>query len=380
MRDLTFKLIIIFIATLLSIYSLEIMLSFWNNSSLKAKKWDKYNLSRYSVYNNLKEKNPNLALTTSPTTYLKNDNYGLLPLSGISNILTLNCNELGYWSKYVSDRYGFNNPNDSWDKEEIKYLIIGDSFVHGDCVNKPDDLSNQLRLKIKDNFGVLNLGYEGNGPLLEYATLKEYFPNKKVHNVLIFFAGANDLIELIIEKENKILKEYLVNDSFTQDLINKQKIIDQISLNKINEALKKYENDKKRIIYFDQIKFKNILYLKNLRHRLMWAFGINIVFKKETEIPFSKELLTMLEKTKEFVKNKGSKLYFIYLPDYPGDYDGFKTLDRLSYLKIPIINIQHEVFKKHKDPLSLFPFRKRGHYTPEGYKLIAEKVFDLTKN
>ena len=178
MRDLSFKLIIIFIATLLSIYSLEIMLSFWNNSSLKAKKWDKYNLSRYSVYNNLKEKNPNLALTSAPHNYLKNNNYGLLPLSGISNILTINCNELGYWSKYVSDRYGFNNPNDSWDKEEIKYLIIGDSFVHGDCVNKPDDLSNQLRLKIKDNFGVLNLGYGGNGPLLEYATLKEYFPNK----------------------------------------------------------------------------------------------------------------------------------------------------------------------------------------------------------
>ena len=29
------------------------MLSFWNNSSLKAKKWDKNNRSRYSIYNNL---------------------------------------------------------------------------------------------------------------------------------------------------------------------------------------------------------------------------------------------------------------------------------------------------------------------------------------
>jgi len=43
-------------------------------------------------------------------------------------------------------------------------------------------------------------------------------------------------------------------------------------------------------------------------------------------------------------------------------------------LDIPIIDIHEEVFDSHPDPLSLFPFRLFGHYTAEGYKLVAEAI------
>ena len=35
-----------------------------------------------------------------------------------------------------------------------------------------------------------------------------------------------------------------------------------------------------------------------------------------------------------------------------------------------------KVFKNQKDPLAMFPFSSLGHYTPEGYKLVAESIFN----
>ena len=88
-------------------------------------------------------------------------------MSGISNSKTIHCNENGYYSIFKSDRYGFNNPDSEWDQGEIEYLLIGDSFALGNCVNCPYDIASILRNLTKKS--VLTLGYNGNGPLIEYA-------------------------------------------------------------------------------------------------------------------------------------------------------------------------------------------------------------------
>ena len=62
-------------------------------------------------------------------------------------------------------------------KKKLNFLV-GDSFVMGNCVNRPHDISSVLR-EIS-NKSVLNIGYANNGTLLEYASLKEYIiPNIK---------------------------------------------------------------------------------------------------------------------------------------------------------------------------------------------------------
>ena len=76
----------------------------------------------------------------------------LFPLSGKSNSLTIFCNENGYFSIFDSDRYGFNNPDQEWNSNEIEYLIIGDSFAQGACVNRPYDIGSQLRTLSKKMF------------------------------------------------------------------------------------------------------------------------------------------------------------------------------------------------------------------------------------
>ena len=54
-------------------------------------------------------------------------------------------------------------------------------------------------------------------------------------------------------------------------------------------------------------------------------------------------------------------------------------LNIVNKLEISIIDINKELFSKHKDPLSLFPFRSHGHYNEKGYKLVAKKILDRIK-
>ena len=129
---------------------------------------------------------------------VKNYSNVLLPLSGLSNLETILCNENGYYSIYQSDRYGFNNPDNEWDKKEIEYLLVGDSFTHGACVNRPSDIGSVLR-NLSDK-SVLNLGMSSNGPLIEYATLREYL-GKNIKKVLWIYYEGNDLRNLELEKK-----------------------------------------------------------------------------------------------------------------------------------------------------------------------------------
>ena len=51
---------------------------------------------------------------------------------GISNSKTIFCNEHGEYVT-ISDRLVFNNNDNLWNEKIIDYLLIGDSFVHGQC-------------------------------------------------------------------------------------------------------------------------------------------------------------------------------------------------------------------------------------------------------
>ena len=73
-------------------------------------------------------------------------------------------------------------------------------------------------------------------------------------------------------------------------------------------------------------------------------------------------------------------MYFVYLPPFIRYSTGIEDVNRefvtytVNELEIPIIDIHREVFVPHTDPLSLFPFRMRGHYNAEGCRLVAEAI------
>ena len=73
--------------------------------------------------------------------------------------------------------FGFNNPDDEWDKSE-KVTVIGDSYGMGSCVDRPYDISSQLRKKVDKKFAIINIAYGGNNLLLDTCVTWVFWINK----------------------------------------------------------------------------------------------------------------------------------------------------------------------------------------------------------
>ena len=172
------------------------------------------------------------------------------PLSSISKSQTIHCNENGYFSEHLTDRYGFNNPDPAWDKEVIDYLIIGDSFARGACVNRGYDIASQLRKYLKKN--VITIGFDSERSLTSFASLREY-STKKTKSVIWLYHEDSDLNDLNLEYENKLLKRYLDDENFSQNLREKQKLIDETIAKIIEEKV--LETKKKNKNYDQSLKF-----------------------------------------------------------------------------------------------------------------------------
>ena len=243
-------------------------------------------------------------------------------------------------------------------------MLVGDSFVHGACVNRPDDIGSVLRILSEKS--VLNLAYGGSGPLTQYATLREYL-NKNVKNVVWFYYEGNDIRDLNNQLKNEMLKKYLTDINFTQNIKNRQTEIDKLKV-KLVEIKRERVSKKKPI--GELVKF---IKLGNSRFYF---------FHKRLQPEF-KEIIKL---TKEFVDNKNSRLYFVYLPEfirYKNKYSNSNYLKIKAIMKelnIPFISIHEEVFKKTDNPLQFFPFEKNGHYNAKGYKKVAETIIKSIEN
>ena len=381
-------LIIIVVSTVITLYLLEAYLIFkkqiskeqlskknqTNEQIIKdqiyenntGKKFDKR--TKFEILNDLRNIDNKIQVPVTPYNYI-NKNKSIFPLSGISNSKTIFCNENGYYAIYQSDRYGFNNPDENWDADEIEYLIVGDSFAHGACVDTPNDIGSVLRNLSKQS--VLNLGYSGNGPLIEFATLREYM-NNNVKKVLWIYFEDNDLSGLHNEMSDKILMKYYDDPTFTQNLKFKQKEIDHLSVSFINKekSKNKIKNDKGIL----KVELINFIKITNLRV---------LIYPPPQLTPRLKEILKL---TKQLVNDNNSKLYFIYLPGYARystDYDNKSynlVKNIVNQLDIPFVDIPKEVFEKEKNPLNLFPFKMNGHYTVDGYKKVSETIYNFTRD
>ena len=360
-------LILVLTSTVFALYLFEGYLEFFKQK-LDAKNYEKnFNIkfdsrNKIDIYKDLKKKDKNFKIIVPPSNQLFSQNT-IFPVSGISNSKTIYCNENGYYSIFKSDRYGFNNPDDQWDKKKIEYLLVGDSYAMGACVNRPNDIGSFLR-SFSGN-PVLNLAYAGDGPLIEYATLREYL-NDNVKNVLWIYYEGNDFSDFNLELSNKILKNYLNDPTFTQNLKSKQNQIDTMGNNLIANELR--NNFKNKIISLIKIKKTRLLLTQP-----------KTIPKEPKPQP---EFRNILQQAKDLANKKKSNLYFIYLPKYnryETNYNGYdfnysSVKKIVEELDITFIDILNEVFEKENDPLSLFPFKTNSHYNEKGYMKIAETI------
>ncbi len=386
---------IIFLSSVFTLYMFEFYLAFNIGKKINnfKKKKEYYNITKkeydfrdgYQFFLHKKEKEKNIKFYVQPDNFLNSESQNIFPLAGLSYSKTIHCNENGYYSIYKSDRYGFNNSDDKiWDKDEIDFVLVGDSFVHGACVNPKDTFSENLKNLSGKN--VLNLGYGGNGSLIEYATLKEYSP-KYPKNILWFYFEENDIKELSKEINNPLLKKYLSNDSYKQNLKIKQSIID-LKIEKWIEKKVKAKNIRKKDFknqktdqwwFFFNNKLFSIAKLWNTRHAIFFSHKNQVI---ENNSMSTNDFEKIIKKLKKFSLEKESKVYFVYLPGYwrykydivPENY--FPIIKIVQENGIKVIDVNDIFFKDTKNPLSFFPFRQFGHYNENGYKIIMTKIYN----
>lgn len=302
-------------------------------------------------------------------------NQKLFTLGGVSRKATVYCNESGDYAIYESDEHGFNNPAGIW-RQKPKVVLIGDSFTQGACVEPGEDIAGQLR---EMGIDALNLGMGGSGPLIELAMMKEYVEFLEPEFVLWMYFEGTDLREIMREKIS-FFARYYFDDGFSQNLIYRQTEIDQALLEFIQQyqqmEIEREAREKSR----QERKWRGMITMETIRARLSRL----VTQSQRPDLSAHPDSMfeAILAKSQQKTSSWAGKLVFVYLPDYNRyagkvDHDIFQrrreVLSIVRKLGIPIIDI-HEVFASRHDPLSLFPFRLHGHYTAEGYRLVAEAV------
>ena len=390
--DLKVNIALLALSLILSIYVIEIIISY--NVKSKGLESSRTNVADHlgitfdsraiiQVTSDMRNTGVTAYPIYNPISNMELKNNELLPLGYISDKTTVFCNESGEHIIYKSDEHGFHNHKGLYDTDSLDYVLIGDSFTQGACVKREENIAGRL---MKTGSKVLNLGILNSGPLNQLAILKEYAKPLKPKAVLWFFYEGNDHEGLAFDKNLPFLMKYLARD-FTQDLIHKQKAVDYILSENVNELLNEFMEFRHSLAEKTEGTETNnkdasfnmtssIIKLSQLRRRLT---GL-----KKCEYKTDPLLKDIFIEAKNVTDGWGGQIYFVYLPAwerYPDkanhcrerflDTGKKELLTVINELKIPIIDIQ-SVFDSHPDPLSLFPLRIKGHYNAKGYKLVAE--------
>ena len=371
--ELKVNLSIVCIFIILTLYGFEVYLSLQRGIQSPAEIIIEYRKAGIEVYPNI---HPGHLIDTNG---LYTNNGQIFPLGGISNIHAITGTDI-----IMTDEHGFNNAKGLYNKETIDIILTGGSFAQGFDV-KPDKNTCAVLRKLK--FNAISIGMNGNGPLREYAALREYAKPLKP-NIVLWSNAYGDLRDIRGAFRSSFLKSYFFDDEFEQSLITRQSEIDSVLKIYLDQKLQEIK-DKEKL--FDQKKieyhwFIKIIKLYNTRKRF------NIVPKSKPKVSqkFEEERMiykTIIEKSKKMISEWDGKLYIIYLPlfNYATgndsnpmfnlDYEYRKfVLSIANKLNLPIIDIFSEVFDSHPDPSSLFPYRMEGHYNALGFRLVADAI------
>lgn len=389
---------ILLMSTVFSLYTVEIYLNFIKKPftpiedlNFRKEQADKLGLpfdtrTKYEVYLDLKNKGENVVPTIPPNDvfhktkiFLDQISSPIYPLSSISNTKTVFCNESGKRTIYYSDKYGFRNKNEIWDQKEVDIVILGDSLVHGACVDDEHVISNQL--SILTGKKVLNLGIQGHGPLMQIGALREYAANKRPKIILWYYSEANDLSNMVYEMSVDKINRY-INKDYSQELMKNQKIIDEQLYKLLKLVAPNQAGDVKENL--ETINYTGLIKLYKIRDFLTHFFPVDkaLISYRYAPVDTLNEYFKLIKIAKEITQEWGGEFYFVYHPHltrYIGTYSlqygqrqyGY-FIKKLNEMKINTIDLKKELFDTAGGPKKLYHFGIPGHPSENGYKLTAE--------
>jgi hypothetical protein len=353
--------------------------------------------TRLEFITDLRSRGSEAVLTAAPDWFFVSDGAGgvkstlnidgveLQPLGGIARMLTVHCNESGSWVAFQSDEHGFRNPPGLWQSATVDVAAIGDSYAEGECVPPGKEFVALLREEYPHT---LNLGMRGGGPLFALAQIKEYLPAFKPKIVLWFYYEGNDLSNLKIEQQSRLLRRYL-EDGFTQNLLDRQADIDRAITEYVTAGetaeLARLSTQGKETDYFNDV----LLTMKftALRTRLSLLRDDFVDDDFVNDSPEYGLLRDTLSHANTTVRSWGGTLCFVYLPSWSSlatpphptevaipsepDIQGrARVLAIVNDLHLPLVDL-YPAFRAERDPLAFFPFRRWGHYNEEGHRFVG---------
>ena len=344
----------------------------------------------YYLNKKIKKNSSKIYLNFGSYKLLDKVNLNNLPLSGYNQAKILLC--LDEYNKpiyYNSDKNGFNN---EIYQEQNDILLIGDSYVQGMCVKNSENFNGQFK---KFDFNTTSLGVAGNGPLLEYATFKEFKSQYKFKKLILFITPDNDFYDLSNEINNKILINYLLNKNFLQDLSNKDKKNEKKNiLNEyFNNKTKRFANDFLSVYHFNLKEISNLI--ENVFSKKIKEDYFYLQNEKIDEVFFE-----IIKHFNDYLTYQNIDFYIVFnsvTPNilYPSNLESrkYKRLLDIKVSKIKELLDENQIkyldytqflLKNYNKNNINFVFKKINnrwdHYTEKGYYTLTSNIVKLISN
>jgi len=300
--------------------------------------------------------------------------------TGPANRTTVLCSEFIEPVSYTSDRYGFNNPDEVWDRDTIDVTLIGDSFTAGVCVNTEHQIASYLG----ESMTAVNLGVRGIGPLHELAILREYGSLRPTRDVVWIYYEGNDIWDLTgAEAGQPWLREYLDGD-YEQGLVDHQVEIDRVygawldSLVALGPDQAVEELGQLGPTAFGLL--SSVPHLTALRQLIGFGVLVPRLGSALDEFP------EILERARADVTRAGGEFHVVYLPTFgrfamrfgegiAGRAEFLRLMDSTGTSFLDLV----PVFEATGHPKELWT-NPRGHLSPEGYRVVADAIEELVSS
>lgn len=276
---------------------------------------------------------------------------------------------------FITDKFGFINSNEDYEKSTFDIIILGPTLAHSDCGIARYDFSTIFR---ENNYSTISFNVIGTSILSNYATFKEYAKrfNSKFLILFLYEQHIQDLSEEIKFKE---LNKYLTNDNYKQDLFLKQNEVNEsLFLPKENFATKPFSF--KRFIKFHYLRLATIDELARNLDKRFWIK--NNIDNNHSQInkDFYNKFEQILIKFKNEL-NKNQKFVTIYIPsksNYSGKFSPilFNSEKIKEFLKLHsnLIDLSMNINDKNYNKF----FVGMNHLSKKGqgkiFKIIQQQI------
>lgn len=288
---------------------------------------------------------------------------------------------------YKTDKFGFRENEDEL-YNKVDYILLGDSFVFSICINKPYDLSSQI--KKKTNKTILNLGVWGSQPYSQLAYFSNITKNTNMKNLIWFFYEGNDYEEPLVEKINTYNQILSMNEQelfkfiTTRTVSSHTENLDYNNKNFDNYMIKNKNIDKK-YLEITKIKFlENIIGLSSMV-KLFKKYNNLLSYRDYEEIVRSMNLILNEKKVeKKYIYYIPSYLRLSYTSNYLNNYNN--QIQQLNFLKNQVQKIAEEnnfhfidgtiKFNEEHFIDKIFFYGLPTHFNEKGYEILAEDLYE----